>query len=116
MVIPVKLVRGLCSLGAVAAVVVVSAACKEPFQGSCDWRPAGGNRCFDYTTAYKDAQGICDGRKVWSTKPCDLAGAIGGCGTGQGTTKWLWPDAKIKTKADAQLMECTSEWLDPVRK
>jgi hypothetical protein len=113
---PKTFLRLLLAAGIVASTAVTVSACSESFQGSCDWRPAGNNRCFDYTSAYKQAQQNCDGRKVWSPKPCDLAGAIGGCSTGQGTTKWLWPNEKVKTKADAQVMECTSDWLDPVRK
>jgi hypothetical protein len=112
----VRHARAAATLAVLGALAAALAGCQEHFQGSCDWRPAGNNRCFDYTTGYKEAKDICDGRRAWSPKPCDLTGAIGGCQTNASTTKWLWPDAKIKTKADAQKMECTSDWLDPVRK
>lgn len=91
--------------------------CDSPVAGSCDWRSGGGNRCFDYTAdEMRDPKSACVKTRKWSDKPCDLAGSIGGCKTGNGTTKWLYPGGKLKTRKDAEAeAECTT-WLDASRK
>ena len=99
----------------VSAVVIASVACNKPPVGSCDFRPSGGNRCFDYgADDASTGKSICTGGKIWSDKPCDLTGSIGGCTTSGSITKWLYPGEKIKDRASASL-EC-SKWLDAVRK
>lgn len=99
----------------VSAVVVASVACNKPPVGSCDHRPSGGNRCFDYgADDAASGKSICTGGKVWSDKPCDLTGSIGGCTTTGSITKWLYPGDKIKDRASAGA-ECTT-WLEAARK
>src|SRR5262249_35945308 len=93
-----------------ACLALTACACKAESGGSCDGRTAGGNRCFEYTTQEVDTgKSICNQGRKWSDKACNRAGAIGGCETSSGITKWVYPDAKVKTRKDAST-ECT-EWL-----
>ncbi len=101
---------------ALLTLVAVSAGCNgETPKGSCDWRPRGDNRCFDYSadavTVGKDS---CARGGSWRDKPCDLAGSVGGCKTSGGTTKWLFPGGAITTRESAS-SECT-QWLEPTPK
>ena len=98
-------------LGAMG-LLVLACGCEAKLGGSCDWRPQGGDRCFEYTTAeMESAKSGCTAGRVWAEgKPCDKTGSIGGCVTTEGTKKWLYPSAAIKTRDDAKV-ECTT-WLD----
>jgi hypothetical protein len=81
--------------------------------GSCDWRSASGDRCFDYPKSeVTSGKGICASGRTWSDKGCDRTGSIGGCKTTAGITKWIYPTAAIKTREDAK-SECMTDWLGP---
>ncbi len=97
------------------ALVLSSAGCNSKPVGSCDWRPVGGNRCFEFT-AGEAAEGkqTCDDGRRWSDKPCELSGSIGGCKMIGGITKWLYPGDDITTRESARI-ECDNVWLEPRR-
>jgi hypothetical protein len=103
-------VHRLLAVAVLGAMPLVGLACKSKVVGSCDWRPKE-NRCFDYPDT--KAKDDCKGDRVWSDKPCDLAGALGGCETVNGITKWIYPSDTVKSRDDAGT-ECGS-WLEPKR-
>ena len=66
--------------------------------GSCDWRPAGGDRCFEYPNA--DAKNDCVEGRVWRDGPCDHSGAVCGARLSTGIQKWILV-VRGRTKEDA---------------
>lgn len=99
-------------LGSIGLLGLAAGCGDEKLGGSCDFRPQGGDRCFEYSASQLESgKSVCNEGRVWSDgKPCDKAGSIGGCATTSGITKWLYPGEKFKTRADAGV-ECTT-WLD----
>lgn len=99
-------------LGVIGVSVLAGGCGGDKLGGSCDWRPQGGDRCFEYTAGeMESAKSGCTSGRVWAdAKPCDKTGSIGGCVTTNGTKKWLYPGTQFKTRDDAG-MECTT-WLD----
>lgn len=76
--------------------------------GSCDWRPAKGDRCFEYTSV--DAKKDCGGGRVWKDGPCDRASAVCGARLSvNNNQKWIYEAAG--TTKEAAMTECKRDKL-----
>lgn len=73
--------------------------------GSCDWRPAGGDRCFEYPEAAAKKDCTATGR-VWKDGPCDHTGAACGSRLPGGIQKWIF--ATATTTKEKATTECSS--------
>lgn len=81
-----------------------------PPAGSCDFRPDGSDRCWDYPKSeIESGKKVCDGKKVWSDKPCDHTGALIGCKV-ESRVGWIFPlGGMTKEKA---IEECGGKVID----
>lgn len=75
--------------------------------GSCDWRPAKGDRCFEYPDA--DAKKECGSGRVWRDGPCDHTGALCGARLSSGIQKWIF--AGTGTTKEQATTECGRDTL-----
>jgi len=103
------------------ALVLVAAllACKKSgpkeVTASCDMRSAasgGSSMCIDFHSDINDkVRAICSEASgyVLATKPCDRAGALGGCQKGK-LTNWYYSSTK-HTSTDDVKRECADEFV-----